>query len=127
MSVRLQAISSYDPFGNNRIENPQHRARRHRRQPVDVLGDRALLRHATLGKPGVGIVLAAAAPVQVRDADDRLDDARLPGVIQAGRTSSGPFAADSQLADGRSRATTFHLTGATARYYLIWITEPRRP
>ena len=42
--------------------------------------------------------------------------------IQAGDSVSGPFADDSS-SETVGASTTFHLNGATARYYVVWITQ----
>ena len=119
--IRLRAVRSYDPFGNNHIENPQL---------VPAATDGNLSTYwatedyydKTLGKPGVGIILAADAPVPARTLTIVSATPGYRAVIESGASASGPFTPDSRSQVGGAR-TTFALDGATARYYLIWITS----
>jgi hypothetical protein len=119
--VRLRAVRSYDPFGNNHIENPQL-------VPNATDGNLATYwatedyYDKTLGKPGVGIILAADAPVAARALTIVSTTPGYRAVIESGASESGPFTPDSPSQVGGTK-TVFTLDGATARYYLIWITS----
>jgi serine/threonine-protein kinase len=119
--VRLLAVSSYDPFGNNHIENP-------RLVPYATDGNRATFWSTedyydhTLGKPGVGIILDAGAPVQVRALTIVSSTPGYRAIIRAASRKFGPFTDDSRSQLGGAD-TTFTLDGVRARYYLIWITS----
>ena len=73
-------------------------------------------------KPGVGIILAAATAVPARTLTIVSTPPGYRAVIESGASESGPFTPDSRSQVGGTK-TVFTLDGATARYYLIWITS----
>ena len=84
-------------------------------------------RERGFGRPedGVGLVLDAGRAVEAQERHGaRRDTPGFTAEILAGSSPAGPFAPDSP-SQTVGRATTFTLDGATARYYVVWITEPR--
>jgi serine/threonine-protein kinase len=75
-------------------------------------------------KSGVGLVLAAGGPVKLAHLTLTTPTPGFTAEIQAGDSPTGGFTADSssQTVDGTTK--TFDLEGKTARYYVIWITNP---
>jgi serine/threonine protein kinase len=77
---------------------------------------------ASLGKKGVGLVLDAGAPATVRHLTVTTDTPGFTAEIQVGDSASGPFRTVS-ASKRVSAQTTFDLTGAHGRYYVVWITD----
>jgi serine/threonine-protein kinase len=74
-------------------------------------------------KDGVGIVVDAGRPVQLRAITVASDTPGYVAKIEAGASSSGPFDSVSS-SETVGASTTFHLSGASAQqYYLVWITQ----
>jgi tRNA A-37 threonylcarbamoyl transferase component Bud32 len=77
---------------------------------------------AAIGKSGVGLVLDAGRSVT----PDRLvvttDTPGFTATIQAGDSPSGPFH-DVSGSQTVAASTTFDLTDAQARYFVVWITD----
>jgi hypothetical protein len=120
--IHLTAVSAYDPDGDHH-ENDQM-------VPYATDGDpntswyteHYRYGNGEMNKAGVGIILAAPASVKAREI---IIDSSTPGyhaLIESSDEKYGPFTPDSESAVGSSR-TVFDLQGATARYYLIWITN----
>src|SRR5205823_8634979 len=76
---------------------------------------------ASLGKRGIGIVLAANAPKVVSRIALETDTPGFAAEIQASDSPDTGFQTDSRSQTVGQR-TTFDLEGAKARYYLVWIT-----
>jgi eukaryotic-like serine/threonine-protein kinase len=77
---------------------------------------------AALGKGGVGLLLEAQSSANVRKLTVTTDTPGFVAKVQAGDSSEGPFrdVSAAQTVGGR---TTFELTDARARYFVVWITE----
>ena len=73
-------------------------------------------------KSGVGLVLDAGSAVKLGGVTVTTDTPGFTARILAGDSPSGGFADDSSSQTAGS-STTFHLNGATARYYVVWITR----
>jgi eukaryotic-like serine/threonine-protein kinase len=73
-------------------------------------------------KDGVGLMLDAGSPVKLAQITVTTSTPGFTAEIQSGDSSTGGFAADSssQTVNG---TTTFPLNGATAQYYVVWITQ----
>jgi hypothetical protein len=71
---------------------------------------------------GLGLVLDAGSSVKLASLTVTTPTPGFVAEIQAGDSSTGPFTADSasQTVNG---TTTFRLNGATAQYYVVWITQ----
>jgi serine/threonine-protein kinase len=72
--------------------------------------------------PGLGLVVDAGRSVKLGSLTVRTPTPGFTAQIQAGSSPHGPFADDS-ASQTVSSATTFHLNGATAQYYVVWITQ----
>jgi serine/threonine-protein kinase len=124
--VRLRAVISFDPFGNNKIEMPQL-------VPLATDGNESTAwttetyysSGGSLDKPGVGIVLDAGTPVAVEEITVTSDTPGFTAEIRAGPNENGPY--DTFKSDSASQTvgarTTFRLHGLKERYYLLWITN----
>jgi eukaryotic-like serine/threonine-protein kinase len=73
-------------------------------------------------KSGVGLVVAAGGPVKLAHLTVQTPTPGFKAEIQSSDSPTGGFAVDSGL-QTVSGKTTFTLSGKTATYYLIWITE----
>ena len=93
--IRLRAVRSYDPFGNNHIENPQLVPAATDGNPSTYWATEDYY-DKTLGKPGVGIILAADAPVPARTLTIVSAMPWYRAVIESGASASGPFTPDSR-------------------------------
>jgi hypothetical protein len=71
---------------------------------------------------GLGLVVDAGSSVKLAKLTVTTPTPGFTAEIQAGDSPTSGFTADSasQTVDG---TTTFTLNGATARYYVVWITE----
>jgi len=72
-------------------------------------------------KPGVGLVLDAGSSVKVGILRVTTDTPGYTARIMSGDSVSGPFS-DGSPSQTVGRSATFTLNGATARYYVVWIT-----
>ncbi len=72
--------------------------------------------------PGLGLVVNAGRSVKLGSLTVQTPTPGFTAQIQAGSSPNGPFAADSAT-QTVSSTTTFHLNGATAQYYVVWITQ----
>ncbi len=118
--VRLVAVTSYDPFGDNKTEHEESIKAATDANPrtfwtTEQYGN-------GLGKPGVGIVLAARHTTKLASLKVVTDTPGFSALIRAGSLSSGPFVPVSARRT-LGRTTTFRLHGKPARYYLIWIKD----
>jgi serine/threonine-protein kinase len=73
-------------------------------------------------KPGLGLVVDAHKAVKMRTLTVHTPTPGFLAQIRAGDSQSGPFTDDS-AAQTVGSTTTFRLNGATARYYVVWITR----
>jgi hypothetical protein len=78
---------------------------------------------AQLGKPGVGLVLDAGKPVQLRDLGFATETPGFVAVIRAGDSAGGPFDATVSSSQSATRRTQYAIHGDKHRFYLIWITS----
>jgi eukaryotic-like serine/threonine-protein kinase len=127
--IPVRAVISYDPYGDNRVESPAlvpfaTDGRQSTAWSTEVYN----YPNGSLNKPGVGIVLDAGSPRELREITVTSDTPGYTAVIKAGPNEDGPyssFTTDSASVVAGSR-TTFHLQGADERYYLLWITNRGR-
>ena len=120
--VVVTAIAAYDPDGDGR-ENDAG---------VPLATDGSLStawqteHYATSSfgnlKSGVGLVLDAGSAVKLDSLTIRSQTPGYTAVIRAGDSLTGPFTDDSASLVGGA-GTTFSLNGASARYYVFWITN----
>ena len=73
-------------------------------------------------KSGVGLVLDAGSAVELGSVTVTTDTPGFTARILAGDSPSGEFGDDSST-QTVGASTTFHLDGARARYYVVWITQ----
>ena len=73
-------------------------------------------------KSGLGLVVDAGRTVKLSQITVQTPTPGFVAVVRAGSSRSGPFADDS-AAQQVGSTTTFHLRGASARYYVVWITR----
>ena len=73
-------------------------------------------------KSGLGLVVDAGHAVKLGTLTVSTPTPGFTAQVKAGPSRQGPFADDS-APQTVGATTTFHLTGATARYYVIWITR----
>ncbi len=120
----LTAVNSWDPYGDHH-ENTGTIGYATDGDPSTYWSTESYYDPATgpfANKPGVGIILAASAPVKARTLTVTSSTPGYTAVIQTGTSPTGPFADDSSSQKGGA-ITTFHLNGTDARYYLIWLTD----
>jgi hypothetical protein len=121
--VSIQGVASYDPFGDDHVEDPGDVGKATDGNPATYWQTEHYT-NSNFGnlKSGVGLVLDAGAPVELKSLKVRSTTPGYRAVIKSGDSSSGPFTADSAEQQGSS-TTTFSLKGNGARYYLIWLTN----
>jgi serine/threonine-protein kinase len=73
-------------------------------------------------KDGVGLVVDAGRATKVARITVTSDTPGFTARIESGNSASGPFTSVSST-DAVNSSTTFTLTGASARYYVVWITS----
>jgi tRNA A-37 threonylcarbamoyl transferase component Bud32 len=121
----LQAVTAYDPFG--KPPGQEHNAD----APKATDGNPATFweterynaTFAQLGKPGVGLVLDAGKPAQLRDLGFATETPGFVAVIRAGDSAGGPFDATVSASQSATRRTRYAIHGDKHRFYLIWITS----
>jgi eukaryotic-like serine/threonine-protein kinase len=116
--VRLTGITAYDPDGD-------------RQEHDDVVADAtdgdpatswSTEHYGSFTKDGVGLVLDAGSPKKLATLRVTTDTPGFTALIEAGSSSSGPFA---PVSGSRvvARRTQFSLRGKARRYYVVWITD----
>ncbi len=83
---------------------------------------RTTRRHSAVSRPASGLVLDAGGSVKLGSVTVTTDTPGYTAKILAGDSESGPFTDDSS-SETVGTSTTFDLNGATARYYVVWITS----
>ncbi len=122
--VPLSAVTAYDPYGSPPGE--EHNAAAHFATDGDAgtywETENYRSTFAEIGKPGVGLVLAAKSPVQLHRLGIATATPGFIAVIRAGDTRGAfPFTVSSSQTV--SSGTQFAISGGPHRYYLIWITS----
>ena len=123
VAVQLSAQASYDPFGNDKVENPQLV-----RYTVDgntkTYWTTVNYNSQDFGglKPGVGIVLSTPSPKALKSMTVTTDTPGFTAQIKASDSPTGGFQPVSSSEAVESR-TTFHLNGGQHTYYLVWLTS----
>ena len=117
--VTLTGVTAYDPYGDGTEHDPSVG------NATD--GDPATYWNTEhydggLNKQGVGLVLDAGGPKKLTQLVVRSDTPGFSATIFSGNSSSGGFTADSK-SQTAALNTTFSLKGASARYYVVWITD----
>jgi eukaryotic-like serine/threonine-protein kinase len=122
-TVSLRGVTGYDPDGTG--APGEHNAT----APLATDGNEATFwATETYDSPafgglksGVGLVLDAGSSVKLGSLRVTTDTPGYTAKIIAGDSESGPFADDSS-SETVGASTPFTLNGATARYYVVWIT-----
>jgi len=123
-AVSLRGVTGYDPDGTG--PPGEHNAA----APLATDGNEATFwATETYDSPafgglksGVGLVLDAGSSVKLGRVTVTTDTPGYTAKILAGDSEGGPFNDDSS-SQTVGASTTFTLNGATARYYVVWITE----
>ena len=120
--VSLAGVASYDPQGNG----DEHSST----APAATDGNPSTswytetYRTPNFGglKNGVGLVLDAGSPIAVKSLTVTTATPGFQASVMSGAAQGGPFTSDSatQTVDG---TTTFDLSGSSARFYVLWITQ----
>jgi eukaryotic-like serine/threonine-protein kinase len=122
--LSLTAVDSWDPYGDHH-ENDGTIGYTTDGDPTTYWSTESYYNPATgpfANKPGVGIILAASAPVKARTLTITSSTPGYTAVIKTGPSPTGPFTDDSSSQTGAA-LTIFHLNGTESRYYLIWLTD----
>jgi serine/threonine-protein kinase len=119
VAVPLTGVSSYDPEGDG-VEHPEAVSRATDRDPATYWTTETYDDFSST-KGGVGLVLDAGRAVELASLTLRTDTPGFSAEIKAGDStdSFGDTVGESQTVDATTR---FTLDGATARYFLVWIT-----
>ena len=121
--VQLTGLTSYDPFGDNKVENSAA-------APNVTDGDEATYWSTehyndapSLNKPGVGVVVDAGTPVQLTGMTIVTDTPGFTAQIEATNTEGAtPEGVSASKAVGAT--TSFDISSSgPKRYYVIWITR----
>ena len=123
-AVSLRGVTGYDPDGTG--PPGEHNAA----APLATDGNEATFwATETYDSPafgglksGVGLVLDAGSSVKLGSVTVTTDTPGYTAKILAGDSEAGSFTDDSS-SETVAASTTFRLNGATARYYVVWITE----
>jgi serine/threonine-protein kinase len=118
-AISLSGARAYDPAG----DNAEHDAD----APSATDGNPATYwetehYRSGLGKPGVGLVLDAGGGAKPTSLTVRSTTPGFTAEILAGNTLSSTLKVDSSKQQVGA-TTTFALRGATARYFVVWITD----
>ncbi len=121
--VRLTAIADYDPFPGDDREHPELLAGATDGDPQTYWRtERYNGGLEAVGKPGVGIVLDARRALELSQVTLVTDTPGFTADIREGARAQGPFRRVS-AAKRVGRRTTLAVDGASARFYLVWITR----
>jgi serine/threonine-protein kinase len=120
--VSLQGVGNYEPSGPPDKHANTARAATDGNPSTDWMTQHYFSPAFGGLMPGLGLVVAAGRSVKLGSLTVRTPTPGFTAQIQAGSSPHGPFAADSAT-QTVSSTTTFRLNGATARYYVVWITQ----
>jgi predicted Ser/Thr protein kinase len=121
-TVPLRALGGYDPQGDGTEHNEVAGLATDGNPSTSWMTEHYNSQDFGGLKTGVGLVLDAGSSVKLARLTVTTPTPGFTAEIQAGNSSSGGFTPDSgsQTING---TTTFTLNGATARYYVVWITQ----
>ena len=120
-TVTLRGVTGYDPAGTNGEHNAKAPLASDGR--LSTFWQTETYASPDFGnlKSGVGLVLDAGTAVKLGSLTVKTNTPGYTARILAGDSPSGPFDDDS-TDETVGASTTFALNGATARYYVVWIT-----
>jgi serine/threonine protein kinase len=122
-SIRLSGIAAYDPPPGDNAEHDSEVGRATDRNPSSFWRTERYSSNLSALKEGVGLVLDAKREVAPETVTVTSPTPGFTAEIRTGDSPSGPFedrVSESQTVGER---TTFQLNDATARYFVVWITE----
>jgi len=122
VSASLRGVGNYDPTGNPDTHATTASAATDGNPSTDWYTQ--IYASSAFGglKQGLGLVVDAGRAVKLRTLTVHTPTPGFTAQVKAGPSARGPFTADSSMQTVGS-STTFHLNGATARYYVVWITR----
>ena len=121
--VALGGVGAYDPPpGDGQEHNADAPNATDGNQATFWETSRYRYPNGDLGKPGVGLVLDAGRTVTLHHLVVTTDTPGFAATIQAGDSPSGPFH-DVSGPQAVGASTTFDLSNAQARYFVVWITN----
>jgi eukaryotic-like serine/threonine-protein kinase len=120
--IPVRGLDSYDPFGPDKTEHPEDASK-----ITDGNGgtywSTEHYEGASLGKPGVGVVIDAHAVVQLSRMTVSTDTPGFTAEVRATNISGG-IPESVSVKKSTTPRTTFEINqGAPKRYYVIWITK----
>jgi eukaryotic-like serine/threonine-protein kinase len=118
--INVQGIGAYDPEGGDGEHDDE--APQATDGSRDTYWTTETYEDFSNSKDGVGLVVDARRDVEPSTVTVVSDTPGFQAEIQAGNSPEGPFnpVSDSQTIQGE---TTFELSGASARYFVVWITD----
>jgi hypothetical protein len=120
--VTLAGVTGYDPQGTGgEHDGDAARATDHNQATYWYTESYTTPQFGGL-KDGVGLVLDAGRAVKLASVTVTTDTPGFSALIKVGNSPSGGFADDSPERAVTS-STTFPLSGATGRYFVVWITQ----
>jgi serine/threonine-protein kinase len=123
-TVPLHATTAYDPYGDHQEHDDMAAYATDGKPGTYWETQHYYSTLAALGKPGVGLILDARRPIELRQFGVSSETPGFRAVIRAGDSPSGPFpdrVSASQTAGTRT-VWVLHVT-SPHRYYLLWITQ----
>ena len=119
-AVRLAGVGAYDPFGGDGEHDDEAP------QATDANPDTDWATEgyrAGLQKEGVGLVLDAGKAVELKELTVTSTTPGYTAEVRAGASPGGPFDAVVGSSARAGETTTWKLSGDSARFYVLWITE----
>src|SRR5262245_4363095 len=116
--VALSGVTAYDPEG----DGAEHDSEASLATDGNPSTYWTTEHYIDFTKSGVGLVLDAGGPKALKTVTVATDTPEFTAMILGGSSSSGPFSQDS-TAQSVSPTATFRLSGRTARYLVVWITD----
>ena len=122
VTASLRGVGNYDPTGNPDTHANTASAATDGNPSTDWYTQ--IYASSAFGglKQGLGLVVDAGRAVKLRTMSVHTPTPGFTAQVKAGPTAHGPFTADSPT-QTVGPSTTFHLNGANARYYVVWITR----
>jgi hypothetical protein len=121
-TVGLTALAGYDPEGDGTEHNERVGLATDSNPSTYWMTEHYDSQDFGGLKSGVGLVLDAGSSVKLAQLTVTTPTPGFTAEIQAGESATGSFTDDSSSQSVQG-TTTFTLNGATARYYVIWITQ----
>ena len=120
-AVEIAGVGAYDPFGDNRSEHDDEAPKATDGSAQTYWPTESYT--SGLQKEGVGLVLDAGKPVELKELTVTTTTPGFKAEIRAGDSPDGPFETVVGKNAEATETTTWKLGGGAARYYVVWITE----